>query len=318
MKSSLKILTIPVLLTVSLALSACGDAPEAGSESSNRPSNNANLNAPATTHTQTDSDNPIVSNPNGSQISANNSSQSGQSIEEQMIDELNKYRWTLIRATDNDNTPLTALTDIKDQVTLKFSQYEGDHMVNYSVGCNTISANYELQNTSLVIGEGMSTKMSCGAIDSAENNLNENMHGNHQISLTNNEQPILTQVANDMTTLMWEGRLTAQAKYNGKGETIFWAVKAATEPCLDEPAKSCLQVKPITYNDAGLQTSAGEWISFAGQIDGYNHDNTHTDVLRLQRYRLDPTEKDTVEAYDADQQYAYVLDAIIESTVVES
>ena len=73
----------------------------------------------------------------------------------------------------------------------------------------------------------------------------------------------------------------------------------------------CLQVKPITYDDQGIKTSEGEWSVFNGEIDGYQHDGKNDQVLRLQRYQLDSDE------ISEDEEYAYVLDAVIESSVVE-
>ena len=73
----------------------------------------------------------------------------------------------------------------------------------------------------------------------------------------------------------------------------------------------CLQVKPITYDDQGIKVSEGEWSAFTGEIDGYQHDGMHDEVLRLQRYELDSNESTEGE------EYAYVLDAVIESAVAE-
>jgi hypothetical protein len=111
--------------------------------------------------------------------------------------------------------------------------------------------------------------------------------------------------------LVWEGRLTSQAKYNSKGETVFWAVSSKMIPCADNDSEMCLQVKPITYDDQGIKTSEGKWAVFTGEIDGYQHDGMHDEVLRLQRYPLDSD--DSTEG----EEYAYVLDAVIESAVAE-
>jgi hypothetical protein len=231
-----------------------------------------------------------------------------------MIEHLSRYRWTLATATDGTTQPLTALMAIKDQVTLNFNQYQGQNTVSYSVGCNNMSAGYDLQGATLTTEDSMSTKMSCGDLNTAENRLNKLMQGTSQLSLVDGEPPMLTQVTGDATNLVWKGKLTPQAKYNTKGETIFWAVNADTKPCVSNSTQACLQVKPITYDDQGIKTSEGEWTEFVGDIDGYQHDGKHDDVLRLQRYELDA---DDVSASVSGAEYAYVLDMVIESATVK-
>lgn len=285
LKPVLKIVLLPSLLTVSLALTACNNAAT---------SNDTNVESTANNTT-------VQSTPAPDDLSD----------EEKMITDLARYRWTLVTATDESKQPVTSLMDIKDQVVLSFNKYQGQNTVSYSVGCNTVNAAYQLQDYILMIEDGMSTKMLCDDLNTAENELNELMQGESQISLVglvDGTSPILTQVTSDSTTLVWNGRMTAQAKYNSKGETIFWAVNANTKPCTDASEQACLQVKPITYDDQGIKTDEGEWTEFMGNIDGYQYDGKHDEVLRLQRYKLEATD-------EASEKYAYVLDMVIESAV---
>ena len=236
------------------------------------------------------------------------------SIEEKMINTLARYHWTLENATDELNKPLSSLINVDEPVTLSFNSLQDQRMLNYSVGCNTMSANYELQGSVLKIGDSMSTKMSCGELDESENQLNDIMQGISQLSFLEKEPVLLTQIVDDSTTLVWSGTLTPQAKYNAKGDTIFWKVAANTKPCTSNGAQPCLQIKPIAYNEQGLKISEGEWIEFAGTIDGYQHDDNHDEVLRLQRFK---TTNDTVLVDNIDSKYAYVLDTVIESELVK-
>ena len=306
---------LPIMLAMSLALGACQD-PSASSEknldttniNASEASNGGNVSSDtAANKTISDSANEI-------------------SAEEQMIASLSSYRWTLISATDKSAQPLTMLMDVRDQVRLSFSQYQGQNTLIYSVGCNTISAIYQLQGATLTIKDSMSTKMSCGNLDQAENNLNKLMKGNSQLTLVKDgkstddgsidDEAVLTQVMSNATTLVWQGRLTLQAKYKRKGETVFWAVNAKTIPCEANSSDMCLQVKPVTYDDQGIKVSEGKWAAFKGEIDGYQHDGKHDEVLRLQRYQLNTSE--TAEDNAAvDEEYAYVLDAVIESSIVK-
>ena len=314
-----KFALLPSILAASLALGACQDA-SVPNENDLQESVNTTTGAADGNTVTTDAT--INAESKADEMSA----------EEQMIASLSRYRWTLISATDKGAQPLNRLLDIKDQVRLSFSQYQGENTLSYSVGCNTMSAGYELQGHTLTIEDGMSTKMSCGELDKAENDLSQMMQGKSQLTLVvdNNSsinedskndnstdvnlkinKPILTQVTSDATTLVWEGKLTSQAKYNSKGETVFWAVNAKKIVCAENSSEMCLQVKPITYDDQGIKVSEGKWSAFTGEIDGYQHDGMHDEVLRLQRYQLDYNES------AEDEEYAYVLDAVIESAVVE-
>ena len=287
---------VPSILAASLALGACqkdaaptgGDAPD---------NTEAGIATDATLNTDTAPD-----TANDTKLTA----------EQEMIKDLARYRWTLLDIDDKSGGPvITMLVDIKEQVTLLFNQNQGQNTLNYSVGCNTISAVYQLQGQTLTTEESMSTKMLCEDLNKAENRLNTLMQGSSQLSVTEGENPVLTQVTSNAITLTWEGKLTSQAKYNSKGETVFWAVNAKKVACADDSSEMCLQVKPITYDDQGIKVSEGEWSAFTGEIDGYQHDGMHDEVLRLQRYELDSNESTEGE------EYAYVLDAVIESAVAE-
>lgn len=294
MKPILKLAWLPNLLAACLVLSSCDNASlidDAGVEE-NAVDKTGDIMA-----TDTESLNNATTNINA---------------EEQMIHNLARYRWTLASAEDNDRRPLTALMDIKAQVMLSFNQYQGQNSISYSVGCNMANATYELQGNKLITEDAMSTKMLCDDLNIAENSLNELMQGESQLSLAEEDtSPMLTQVTSD-ATLVWIGKLTAQAKYNSKGDTVFWAVRAATKPCIDNSTQACLQVKTVNYDDQGLKTSEGEWVEFLGDIDGYQHDSMHYEVLRLQRYKIDNSDATNT----SNQEYAYVLDTVIESTVV--
>lgn len=302
----------PSMLLAVLALSACQDSFSLNESNSQQEVANS-FSAEADNSAMTSGTDAIADEVRADDISS----------EEAMINALSRYRWTLNSVTDDKAQSLNKLTAIKDQVTLRFNEYQGENTLNYSVGCNIISASYQLHSSTLTIEDSMSTKMSCGDLDMAENSLSKLMQGDSQLVLvesdaSKDDKPILTQVTNNRSTLVWEGRLTAQAKYNSKGETVFWAVNAEMKPCLDDRSQACLQVKPVTYDDQGIKVSEGDWAPFTGMIEGYQHDSKHEEVLRLQRYPLDSS-----KAIEADtnavsgEGYAYVLDAVIESSVAE-
>ena len=306
------------MLVTSLALSACY-----GSSNENERSDDTDAAASEV------SDNGLVN-----QDAANTDAMAGEaisgnmSVEDVMINNLSRYRWTLISATDSHDQPLDMLMQITDQVRLSFNEYQGQNTLNYSVGCNTVSAAYQLQGTALTIEDSMSTKMSCGDLNKAEDNLSTLMQGDSELILAmandasvdslKSDTPILTQTTSDAATLVWQGKLTSQARYDSKGEAVFWAVSADMIPCADSSSQMCLRVKPVTYDSQGIKINEGKWMVFTGEIDGYQHDSRYEEVLRLQRYQLDGgnmAEDDTSST--SDDKYAYVLDAVIESSVVE-
>lgn len=302
---------LPTMLVASLALGACQDS--ISSHEQRKKESAQTLNNKVEDSDITSNDDMVIDESMTNELN----------IEQKMIDHLSDYRWTLVSAIDNKAQSLSTLMATKDQVRLSFNQYQGQNTLSYSVGCNTISSVYQLQGSVLTVEDSMSTKMSCGDLDIAENNLIELMQGDSQLVLTENDQaqedqPILTQLTSEATTLVWEGNLTAQAKYNSKGETVFWAVNAKKTLCEDNTSELCLQVKPIIYDDQGIKSSEGEWTPFVGVIDGYQHDGKHDEVLRLQRYQLDnSTKADNETLNESSGTYAYVLDAVIESSVAE-
>ncbi len=298
-KPTLKGILLPSLLATSLTIMACNDTTKV---------QETELGTVTVTET---SDSGVADNTK----QTTDMTATPATSESLMIDNLANYRWSLASAMDSNNQPITALTTIKEQVMLNFNNQD-KNTISYSVGCNTISANYELQEQKQVLSvkEGMSTKMSCGKLDTVENQLNELMQGDSTISLTTSETPSLTQVTSEAVTLVWTGKMTAQAKYNSKGDTVFWAIDAQTKPCADNKTQMCLQIKPITYDGQGIKTEEGKVVEFAGVIDGYEHDETHDQVLRLQRFK---TDVDSVLVDNIDSKYAYVLDTIIESSVAK-
>ncbi|WP_435980213.1 META domain-containing protein [Psychrobacter sp. DM4] len=323
MKSASKVVGLSVLLGAILVISACSD-PVQSANNDNRA-------------TDVDSSTEVL--PDDGTILSNESTQSENtqlSADDKMINTLIRYRWVLVDALDDKGQPLPLLTDIKEQVTTSFNQRQSKNILNYSVGCNTMSAGYELKGDTLAIDNSMSTKMSCKDLDLVENRLNALMQGVSQVEFIDNEDsPTLTQTTDNAVTLFWRGKLTAKAKYGSKGETVFWAIDAQSTPCTSDSKQMCLQVRPIVYNDQGIKVHEGKRVAFAGRIDGYEHDENFEQVLRMHRYPLNPSNKlNSGNDQDSTQKdaknnvqdsnlesssddYAYVLDTIVEQTSVQ-
>lgn len=225
-------------------------------------------------------------------------------------DLLARYHWTLVSAKDNKNQPLTALEAIKNQVVLDFGKQENQDTASFGVGCNQMGTGIDITNNVMKIGDVMSTQMYCDKLNEAESQLGKLMAGTSQLSYQSGSVPVLTQTTSNQATLIWQGAMTATAKYGHEGETIFWAVSHKTEPCAANSGKTCLKVKPITYNDQGIKTHEGDWSLFNGEIEGYTHNGSQDQVLRLKRYVVNPSDV-------KGKQYAYVLDTVTESEQVK-
>lgn len=223
--------------------------------------------------------------------------------------QLARYEWTLVNATDANNKQLTPLTTIKEDVKLNFARRGNEDSIGFTVGCNGMGGSYTLNNNVLTVGNVMSTQMFCQDKNEAEKLLAAAMSQESQLSFKGDKNPVLTQITNDNLTLVWQGTMTAAAKYGNEGETIFLAVSHESKPCPDGTTKECLLVKPISYDEKGLKTAEGDWTLFDGVIEGYNHDGLHNQVLRVKRYDVTSDSKDA--------QYAYVLDMVVETQRVQ-
>lgn len=218
--------------------------------------------------------------------------------------DLSQYQWTLVSAVDSSNMRLVPLNAVKDQVLLNFGQLKGMNILRYSLGCNTMTGRLQLVDSVMTIEEGVSTKKFCAELDEAEKLLNRAMHGDSQLSIKRGAVPILTQLADDNTILVWQGKQSTEAKH-GQAEMIFWAVDHEVVPCPDGTTKECLKVKPIQYDINGVKMGEGEWTLFDGEIEGFTHDRDHNQVIRLKRYT------------DEDKNSIYVLDTVVESILVK-
>lgn len=227
--------------------------------------------------------------------------------------QLATYEWQLLGATDGDNRPIGELTLAKDSTVLTFSPFstlDDSQTVGFSVGCNGIGADYQLEDNVLTVSNIVSTLMLCQQLDRAEKKLSQLMSGSSQLSLKTGATPILTQITDDNATLVWRGSMTKQARYGSEGETLFWAIDHASKPCHDGSTKTCLQIQPVYYDAQGIKSSTGQWQLFDGVIEGYTHDPSVDSIIRLKRYVVEP--KDI-----KGKSYAYVYDMTVEQATVK-
>ena len=226
---------------------------------------------------------------------------------------LANYHWQLLAAKDKHGQPLSILETIKDQVNLSFYVDKSANRASFTVGCNGMGADFTVSNQTLKMGNIISTEMYCQEVDQAERLMAQLMRGNSKLSIespkqSTTTQPLLTQQLATGEVLVWKGTATPEAKYQQRGDIVFWEVNHQLQGCPNPNQKDCLKVRPVYYDDQGIKTGVGDWQIFVDKIEGYNHDSGIDTVLRLKRFTINPVDV-------KGKQFVYVLDQIIESSV---
>lgn len=221
---------------------------------------------------------------------------------------LSGHHWRLSDARDAAGKRIHALFARADKpLQLDFNA----SMLSVVNGCNSMSAHHVLAGDSLTVSPMASTMMACQdrALMALDREIGKRLQGKLAMHVDDGDTPtlVLTDAAGDV--LAFNGEMTAATRYGGPGERVFLEVAAATKPCSHPliPAKQCLQVRELQYDDKGLKVGApGAFQNFYEDIQGYAHQDGVRNVLRVDRY----TRKDVPA--DA-SKYAYVLDMVVET-----
>lgn len=218
---------------------------------------------------------------------------------------LQSYDWQLnnINSTDPITWNGSYLQTQNGKVTLNFNQ----NHITYNVGCNQLSNQYSLsKNIMQPIGTGISTLMGCGELQAPEQWLAKQMQSPSELQIMETQvDAVLWQTTADGSSLQWVGKLKPEVKY-GKGETVFLEVKPKWQYCDKVTDRKCLEVRDINYDTQGLKTAVGQWYLLDAPIMGYRHDESAQRVLRLTRYRTQPSD---TKGYGN----LYQLDSVIET-----
>lgn len=219
--------------------------------------------------------------------------------------QLGANHWLLTSATDAGNQPIDVLFPNED-VPLQLDFAEG--RIHISGGCNQHNGSYRLEQQTLVIGPLAATERACEpALMAADQAIADQFSKPLQVKAIDSGQLLL--VSADGATLSWRGEPTAQTRFGGPGETVFWEVAAQTVACPgnDGSQGQCLQVRPVVYDANGIkQGQPGPYQPFNGKIEGYQHQPGTGSILRLKHYRA--------AAGNDDGNGAYVLDMVVESS----
>jgi len=227
---------------------------------------------------------------------------------------LARYHWQLHDAVDGNNRRLDALFG-KPEPPLQLD-FSADR-ISVRNACNGINGSYTVVEGHLVTTPLLHTMMACAepTLMQRESTIEAVLQGRPTLILTTaDDTPLLTLAADSGLSLTFTGKLTAEARYGGPGETMFLEVAPATTPCAHPliPDKSCLLVRERHYDAQGLRSGQpGPWQPLQQDIEGYVHQPGTRNVLRVKRYALKQAPADAPST-------AFVLDMIVESEIVKS
>ncbi|MFI4958890.1 MAG: DUF4377 domain-containing protein [Lysobacterales bacterium] len=226
---------------------------------------------------------------------------------------LARYHWQLRDAVDGNNRRLDVLLDKPDQpLQLDFSA----DRITVSNACNGMHGGYTIVEGHLVTASLLHTMMACTdpTLMQRESTIKAVLQGRPTLILTTaGDTPLLTLAADSGLSLTFAGSLTAEAHYDGPGETMFLEVAPDTTHCHHPliPDKSCLLVRERHYDAQGLRSGQpGPWQPLQQDIDGYVHQPGTRNVLRVKRYTLKQPPADAPST-------ALVLDMVVESEIVK-
>ena len=219
---------------------------------------------------------------------------------------LSAYHWHLVDATSASGERLDALFPNPDRpVTLDFAEGR----VSVSNACNRMGGTFTLEGGSFTVGDLMQTEMACEApLMRAESAIAAVLSGGGTVEVQR-DALVLTTAGGD--TLTFHGEPTADTRFGGPGERVFFEVAAQRVACPHGviPDYQCLHVREVRYDDNGLQVEHGEWEFLYQDIEGYTHEPGVRNVVRVTRYQVPNPPADG-------SSIAYVLDMVVESELV--
>lgn len=188
--------------------------------------------------------------------------------------------------------------------------------LSIATSCNSLGSDWKISANNIQTGMMMSTAMACGADAMKQEQLAKQFFDKATLpfvmNLDDSQAPTLTLVSASGERHVFTGKMTAEAKYQSKADTIFLEVSPETKACTGVTAQTCLQVKEIKYNQQGIKTHQDQnWSLFYDSIDGFQHTPNERQVIRVKRY--------TIQNPAADQsKYAYVFDMTVERESIKS
>jgi heat shock protein HslJ len=230
---------------------------------------------------------------------------------EDLEQQLGRYRWTLVVATDADNRRIAGLPPGQERpVVLSFA----GSRVSVQGPCNRLVGGYEVTAANqITVNVGASTMMACDpALMHADSALSNLLAKPLQVQVAGRPSARLQLVSPGNGTLNFTGEPTPESLY-GYGTTVFLEIAAQSVACPNPPSPNtrCLQYRERHYDDKGLAVGTpGEWKPLAVNIEGFTHREGVRNVLRVKQFQ------GPASAGGAPSNL-YVLDLVVESEVVK-
>ena len=228
---------------------------------------------------------------------------------EDLEQQLEHYRWTLVSATDVKHRPFAGLPPGQDHpVVLRFAGSQ----LSVQGPCNRLVGGYEVADANhLAVNLGASSMMACdpGLMD-AESALSNLLTQSLQVQITGRPSAQLQLVSAGHGTLSFTGEPTPESLY-GAGTTVFLEIAAQSVACANPPSPNtrCLQFRERQYDDQGLAVGTpGEWKPLTVKIEGFTHHEGERNVLRVKQFQR------PASAGGAPSNL-YVLDLVVESEI---
>jgi len=225
--------------------------------------------------------------------------------------ELGRYRWTLVLATDANNRRIAGLPPGHGRpVVLSF---DGSRL-SVQGPCNRLVGTYQVTGANqLTVNAGASTGMACDpALMEADSAVSNLLSRPLQIQMTSRPSAQLRLVSPGNGTLNFTGEPTPESLY-GASATVFFEIAAHSVACANPPLSHtrCLQYRERHYDDKGLVVgSPGEWKPLTVNIEGFTHREGVRNVLRVKQFQ------GPASAGGAPPNL-YVLDLVVESEIVK-
>lgn len=225
--------------------------------------------------------------------------------------QLSRYRWMLVFATDANNRGIAGLPRGRDNpVVLTF---DGSRL-SVEGPCNHFGGEYQVSAANqLTANVGASTMMACDpALMQADSALSSFLGEPLQVQMTGHPSAQLELVSPDNGTLRFTGEPTPESLH-GPGSTVFLEIAAQSVACPNPvpPNTRCLQYRERHYDDKGLVAGApGQWKPLTVNIEGFTHREGERNVLRVKEFHDPPSA-------GSDPSNLYVLDLIVESEIVK-
>lgn len=217
---------------------------------------------------------------------------------------LEGHTWSLVEATESDNARIDALFP---EAARGFALAFADGRLNVTGGCNGLRAGYQLTpGGQLSVAGAATTRMACEpSLMAADSVLAALFAVPLELVLVRGPSPELALIAATGEVLLFRGEQTHEARF-GPARTVFFEVGPHRLPCDDAASADglCLQIREIGFDAQGLRVGKpGEFVPFAGSIEGYEHSEGTRNVLRVKHF----------ESENVPRNGVMVLDLVVES-----